>query len=126
VTEVTIKRLDSNCIFLESEQGGQMERETGIEPATSSLGSWRSTAELLPLTVRQVDHYTSVPCPRRFCSIIPNSRFHSRFHQLFQDSALSFELVGLEAVCVMGKHVKVCPSEHGPDDLGIFPVRHKP
>jgi hypothetical protein len=25
-----------------------MERETGIEPATSSLGSWRSTAELLP------------------------------------------------------------------------------
>src|SRR5207253_6106814 len=24
--------------------------ETGIEPATSSLGSWRSTAELLPLT----------------------------------------------------------------------------
>jgi hypothetical protein len=29
-----------------------MERETGIEPATSSLGSWRSTAELLPL-VRQ-------------------------------------------------------------------------
>ena len=28
---------------------GIMERETGIEPATSSLGSWRSTAELLPL-----------------------------------------------------------------------------
>ena len=27
---------------------GWMERETGIEPATSSLGSWRSTAELLP------------------------------------------------------------------------------
>ncbi len=27
----------------------RMERETGIEPATSSLGSWRSTAELLPL-----------------------------------------------------------------------------
>jgi hypothetical protein len=24
------------------------ERETGIEPATSSLGSWHSTAELLP------------------------------------------------------------------------------
>ena len=29
-----------------------MERETGIEPATSSLGSWRSTAELLPLTAK--------------------------------------------------------------------------
>jgi hypothetical protein len=28
-----------------------MERETGIEPATSSLGSWRSTAELLPLSL---------------------------------------------------------------------------
>ena len=27
-----------------------MERETGIEPVTSSLGSWRSTAELLPHT----------------------------------------------------------------------------
>ena len=28
-----------------------MERETGIEPVTSSLGSWRSTAELLPLDI---------------------------------------------------------------------------
>ena len=26
-----------------------MERETGVEPATSSLGSLRSTPELLPL-----------------------------------------------------------------------------
>ena len=32
-----------------------MERETGIEPATSSLGSWHSTAELLPLG-RQILH----------------------------------------------------------------------
>ena len=31
-----------------------MERETGIEPATSSLGSWRSTAELLPLSYREI------------------------------------------------------------------------
>ena len=31
------------------EEFERMERETGIEPATSSLGSWRSTAELLPL-----------------------------------------------------------------------------
>src|SRR5215469_5918648 len=37
-----------------------LERETGLEPATSSLGSWHSTTELLPhccvfryLTVRQ-------------------------------------------------------------------------
>jgi hypothetical protein len=26
-----------------------MERETGIEPATSTLARWRSTAELFPL-----------------------------------------------------------------------------
>jgi hypothetical protein len=51
VTEVTIKRLDSNCIFLDSEQGGQMERETGIEPATSSLGSWRQ-----PCGQRKIKH----------------------------------------------------------------------
>jgi hypothetical protein len=34
-----------------------MERETGIEPATSSLGSWRSTAELLPLS-NEMKHST--------------------------------------------------------------------
>src|SRR6202011_703157 len=28
-----------------------MERETGFEPATSSLGSWHSTTELLPLAL---------------------------------------------------------------------------
>ena len=28
----------------------KMERETGFEPATSSLGSWHSTTELLPLS----------------------------------------------------------------------------
>jgi uncharacterized membrane protein YkgB len=28
-----------------------VERETGIEPATSSLGSWHSTTELLPLVI---------------------------------------------------------------------------
>ncbi len=26
----------------------KLERETGVEPATSSLGSWHSTTELLP------------------------------------------------------------------------------
>src|SRR6266700_733380 len=36
------------CVKLGQYQGIKMERETGIEPATSSLGSWRSTAELLP------------------------------------------------------------------------------
>jgi hypothetical protein len=28
-----------------------LERETGLEPATSSLGSWHSTTELLPLAI---------------------------------------------------------------------------
>jgi hypothetical protein len=32
----------------------KLERETGIEPATSSLGSWRSTAELLPLAEKPI------------------------------------------------------------------------
>lgn len=31
------------------------ERETGIEPATSSLGSLHSTAELLPLVMKKKD-----------------------------------------------------------------------
>src|SRR5271156_4687142 len=35
---------------------GDMERETGIEPATSSLGSWRSTAELLPLAGKDAEY----------------------------------------------------------------------
>ena len=38
-----------------------MERETGIEPATSSLGSWRSTAELLPLTNEILSLTAQVP-----------------------------------------------------------------
>ena len=35
-----------------------LERETGLEPATSSLGSWHSTTELLPLN-RQLKYSTS-------------------------------------------------------------------
>ena len=36
----------------------KMERETGLEPATSSLGSWHSTTELLPLS-RQLKYRTN-------------------------------------------------------------------
>jgi hypothetical protein len=36
-----------------------MERETGIEPVASSLGSWRSTAELLPLILKRAYHSPS-------------------------------------------------------------------
>ena len=39
----------SNACFSDSSQViEKMERETGFEPATSSLGSWHSTTELLP------------------------------------------------------------------------------
>ncbi len=39
-----------SIVFLEINQalGKRMERATGVEPATSSLGSWHSTAELRP------------------------------------------------------------------------------
>src|SRR5258707_13291272 len=47
----TLSRCDCGRELRESESG--MERETGIEPVTSSLGSWRSTAELLPLAENQ-------------------------------------------------------------------------
>ena len=48
-----------------------MERETGIEPATSSLGSWHSTAELLPLALL----YSTMPNDR-FTITLPNRRLH--------------------------------------------------
>ena len=34
---------------------GDLERETGVEPATSSLGSLRSTPELLPLPILRAE-----------------------------------------------------------------------
>jgi hypothetical protein len=39
-------------IFDSSQVIEKMERETGVEPATSSLGSWHSTTELLPPSVK--------------------------------------------------------------------------
>jgi hypothetical protein len=50
-----------------------LERETGIEPATSGLGSRRSTAELLPL---QADHSTGLSGPGLPSSIIA---FHASY-----------------------------------------------
>ena len=41
--------MNRELVYRSSQAIELMERETGIEPATSSLGSWRSTAELLPL-----------------------------------------------------------------------------
>ena len=59
ITELPCRVHGSNCRGRKSPIGPdegerqqklrEMERETGIEPVTSSLGSWRSTAELLPL-----------------------------------------------------------------------------
>ena len=42
-----------------------MERETGIEPATSSLGSWHSTAELLPLLMKSAICKKTSNLPKR-------------------------------------------------------------
>ena len=41
-----------------------MERATGLEPATTSLGSWCSTIELRPLTVQEPQKYMpdAYPC----------------------------------------------------------------
>jgi hypothetical protein len=48
-----------------------LERETGIEPVTSSLGSWHSTTELLPLlastTAGIVTLYEILKEPIRSC-----------------------------------------------------------
>ena len=60
---------------------------------------------------------TQVPCPRRFCSIITNSRFD----QFVQDSALGFKLARLEAMRVMGEPIEVRPPERSPDDWGFSP-----
>ena len=46
-------------------QVAEVERETGIEPATSSLGSWHSTTELLP--------------PERHTVILPSAPFTSNY-----------------------------------------------
>ena len=64
-----------------------LERETGIEPATSSLGSWRSTAELLPLTsevqifgLMRISYVIQIIIPRELickdvhCSILAEGR----------------------------------------------------
>src|SRR6266705_2528929 len=54
-----------------------MERETGIEPATSSLGSWRSTAELLPLRLANELSLSPPSRPHNHCTRLVNSCVHS-------------------------------------------------
>src|SRR6266436_9695699 len=41
----------------------KMERATGIEPVTSSLGSWHSTAELRPLRAWRTDFLYGIAIP---------------------------------------------------------------
>ena len=56
----------------------KMERETGLEPATSSLGSWHSTTELLPLG-RCSNHSKSRYCHKtRFEAKTETRRFQPR------------------------------------------------
>ena len=48
--QIAAARVPARALGVNQKTGSpkSMERETGIEPVTSSLGSWRSTAELLP------------------------------------------------------------------------------
>ena len=49
-----------NCLESVSQKGCFLERETGVEPATSSLARKHSTTELLPLTDTE---YNGTPRP---------------------------------------------------------------
>src|SRR6266480_2190318 len=51
----------------------KMERETGFEPATSSLGSWHSTTELLPHSAFKspLTQATAISNPERIRNIWP-------------------------------------------------------
>ena len=51
----------------------KMERETGFEPATSSLGSWHSTTELLPRSC-------VLPCRQTAPASLPIRESTSRHH----------------------------------------------
>ena len=51
----------------------KMERETGFEPATSSLGSWHSTTELLPRSC-------VLPCRQIAPASLPIRESTSRHH----------------------------------------------
>ena len=52
-----------------------MERETGIEPATNSLGSCDSTTELLP---RSVEPFYNIVCPAALSAVTVRSSVASR------------------------------------------------
>src|SRR6266571_8386126 len=56
----------------------KMERETGIEPATSSLGSWRSTAELLPLSISYQSLPSFNPAFAKMVSVGSKGWFHEK------------------------------------------------
>ena len=45
---VQLRQMRQKLIWRGMQVIENMERETGLEPATSSLGSWHSTTELLP------------------------------------------------------------------------------
>jgi hypothetical protein len=46
-----MRALQEKWVFYNPERFKEVERETGIEPATNGLGSRDSTTELLPLAV---------------------------------------------------------------------------
>ena len=52
-----------------------MERATGVEPATSSLGSWHSTTELLPLSLTKLSVAYAITCEQGQIFELENLRF---------------------------------------------------
>ena len=95
-TKVHKGRTSWNCNqALASEKAREkLERETGIEPATSSLGSWRSTAELLPLKGSKSNHNTGVAsgicCALIFAALGFSSRFAPEHPLQSQSSIASY------------------------------------
>ena len=69
-----------------------MERETGIEPATSSLGSWRSTAELLPLSRKTKLSLPPAASRLNFSGKLPYQSPHTPDNTWWPSSDSLFEL----------------------------------
>src|SRR5580704_11989287 len=71
-----------------------MERETGFEPATSSLGSWHSTTELLPLSQHPEYNKTTRlrSRPKSSSLRIPDSTVSRTWHSIKNDLRHADEL----------------------------------
>src|ERR1700720_3650742 len=71
-----------------------MERETGLEPVTSSLGSWHSTTELLPLNwnLKYSKSKRLRASPKSASVRIPDSTVSRTWHSIKNDLRHADEL----------------------------------